>query len=410
MNKKILAFAILIIACLLIFIPVNKRLAEKKALRQQEEARLQQEEEVRAQKEEAALAKQQAARAKRQKALARKNKALAQLDSAVEQQLSSKPPRKNQVLAAVYLDDNDQINDYRKRAEYRCYFIHSGQIGGFTGGVIPYNAPWTGMLYTHNNEFERKIVIDAGPQYEYITKDVTLEPGQVTNLGYVKLEKVSEKPIASIHGVVKGEDGQLLEGAKVSSLTNHAVTDSDGSYSIDVFRVGECRLKATKSGYVSSGRLAKIKNTGDRIDRDITLPVPRDVTIRYMIVPREIDDFNSPKATGGTISVLVNEVSTSLLKRQVKSEDLKKFIDETNLRFDFRSGNFVLRTGYSSVLTELIQRTGEKFEDITSVGELERSKSRYADMKQGNILLLDGTKQSGYKVKILFEKINKVMP
>lgn len=337
----------------------------------------QQEEHLR-QEEEALALKEEQARIKRQKALARKNKALAQLGEAIELQLSKdgENPRKNQVLAAIYLDDNGQINNYRKRAEFRCYFVRSGQIGGYTGGMIPYNTPWTGKLWIDDpDEFERKIVIDAGPQYEYITKDVTLAPGQVVNLGYVKLEKVSENPVASIHGVIKGEDGQLLEGAKVASLSTDTVTDSDGSYSIDVFRIGECSLNATKSGYVSSRKTVKVEDKGDIIDKDITLPIPRNVTIRYMIVSREIDDFTSPKATGGTISVLVNKESISLPERQIKSENLKKFIDETNLRFNFRSGKFMLRTSYSSVLTELIQHPGEKFEDITTVGTLDRKTS-----------------------------------
>ena len=261
-----------------------------------------------------------------------------------------------------------------------------------------------------SNESQKKIVIDAGPQYEFITKIVEVTPGQVTNLGYITLEKVSTEAVASIYGVVKTEDGVLLEDAKVSSRSGTTVTDSDGSYSIDVFRIGDCDLKVTKPDYVPSRKIVKTLNEGDRIKQYFTLSAPREITIRYMITPRSINDFTDPKATGGTLSALVNKASMRFPDGSIKNEDFRKFVKKTGLRFSIRSGKFKLRNSYSSVSCKLIQASPEKFEDITTVGPLDKNMSNYSNMLQGDILLIDGGDRSDYKIKILFEKITRVLP
>ncbi len=367
------------------------------------------------------------------------NQTLDQLDEAIELELSkdNETLQEGKVLVALYLDDNGRINDPKKKAEYRCY---SG--GGYSGiKNVPYGSPWSTWERVRTNDFKKRIVIDPGPPYKTITKLVNLIPGQTTNLGRIVLEKVRASGTASISGVVKSEDGVLLESAEVSSEKYLAVTDSDGRYSIDGLGLEVCKLKVTKPGYITSSKEVTIRDMENRnIEQNFTLSIPRKVTIRYMISPAIQNDFTASWATGGTLTVLVNKEYFPLPAGRIKNDHLKQFVNNTHLNVRLRSGKLTLSASYMPIFFKHIPASSPQFEDdpdsnvqfvdvpeqqqpspkepmapldefkaIKSVGPIGHAQF-CPPLQQGDIVLIDGGKRSEHKIKLLFEKITRVLP
>jgi Carboxypeptidase regulatory-like domain len=336
---------------------------------------------------------------------------LEQLDEVIKWELSKdkESPQKDKVLVALYLDDNGRTKDSTQKAEYRCYNPEGGSYSGIK--EISYGSPWTTWERLRTNQFKKKIVIDPGPPYKTITKLVTLIPGQVTNLGRIKLEKVRAWGTASVSGTVKTEDGVLLEGAKLSFEDNSVTTDSQGRYTVSELKLGDYDLQVSKKGYIPGKAKVSIRNMENRnIGKDITLSYPRKVSVRYMITPGSINDFSDSRSSDGTMTLLIDKGYLPISIRQIKNDDFRKFIDKMGLSFRINNGKLTLRNNYSSIFCELIPASPEKFEEITTVEPLDRILFEYSDMQEGDILLMDGGDRSDYKLKLLFEKITPVLP
>jgi len=339
---------------------------------------------------------------------ARQREALRQLNAVIKWELSkeNKGLQKDKVLVALYLD-TEKIEDSMAEAEYRCY-NHAPGRGGYSGiKSIPYRAPWVTRERLRSNNLRKAIIIDPGPPYKNVTKIVNLIPGEVTNLGRIVLEKVEAEGTASISGTVKDEDGEPLEGVEVSSAKESTTTNSQGHYRLDGFGLEAVDLKMAKNGYIPGKAKVSIRDMDVRvIEKNLVLSFPRKVGLRYMISPAEIDDFNSPQATGGTATFFVDEKYFPIPVDQIKNNDFRRFINKVNLNFRVRNGRLTLDNFYAPIFYERLRPSFSKeFEAINSVGPLNHNAQNCPAIQVGDIILINGGKISNYTVKILFEDI-----
>jgi hypothetical protein len=340
----------------------------------------------------------------------REHEVLRQLNAVIKWELNeeNKGLHKDKALIALYLD-TEEIENSTRKAEYRCYSLGRGGYSGIKR--IPYGTAWSVWESVHTNDFRKEIVIDPGPPYKNITKIVNLIPGEVTNLGFIVLEKVKSEGTASISGIIKDEDGKPLEGVEVSSTKGITTTNSEGYYRIDGFGLEVCDLEATKEGYIPNNTKVSIRDMDKRIiEQNFVLSFPRKVGLRYMISPREIDDFNSPEATGGTESFFIGEMYLPVPTDQIENDNFRQFINQVSLKFRVNDGRLTLSNFYAPIFYERLRSSSKEFEAINTVGTLNYNSQHCPAIQEGDIILINGGKVSDYTVKILFEEIQRILP
>jgi hypothetical protein len=344
---------------------------------------------------------------------ARKREVSRQINKVVEWELSKedKTLQKDNVLVALYLDTG-KIEDSTKTAEYRCYSLSYGGRGGYSGiKTVPFGTPWSTWENIRSNDLKKEIVIDPGPPYKSFTKVVNLMPGEVTNLGRIVLEKVEAEGTVSISGTIKNENGEPLEGVEVSSAKGVAVTDSRGHYRIDGFGLDVYDLTVVKNGYIPGGMRISIRDMDNRIiEKDFVLSLPRKVRLRYVISPKEKNDFNAPEATAGTATFSVDKTFLPFPVEQIESSDFRQFINQVRMNVRLSNGGLTLSDSYAPIFYERLRSAYVDFEAISGVGNLDYNAQHCPPIEQGDIILIDGGKISDYVVKILFEEIQPVLP
>ena len=344
-------------------------------------------------------------------ATTREQVALRQLNAVIEWELNKKDKslQEDKVLVALYLD-TEEIEGSTKSAEYRCCSVGRGGCSGF--GRIPFRAPWITWERLRSNDLRKEIVIDPGPPYKNVTKIVNLIPGEVNNLGRIVLEKVEAEGTASISGIIKNEDGESLEGVKVSSKKGITTTNSEGYYHIDGFGLEVFDLEVTKEGYIPNNTKVSIRDMDRRIiEQNFVMPFPRRTKLRYAISPKEKDDFSDPEATGGTASFFIGEKYFLIPADQIENNNFRRFINKVRLCFRVNNGKLTLSNSYAPIFYERLRSSFSKeFEAINSVGPLNYNSQRCPAIQEGDIILINGGKVSDYTVKILFEEIQRIIP
>ena len=308
--------------------------------------------------------------------------ALEQLDAVIKFELEkeAKSPRKDRVLVALYLDTEGRKSP-ETQAEYRCYNRGGGGYSGIKR--VPYRTPWTSWERVRSNDFKKEIVIDPDPPYKNFRITTTLIPGKVNNLGRIVLEKVKPKGVASILeiigiketasicGTVKDENGEPLEGVEVTSGKSVVTTNAEGFYRMKGFGLEVCNLEIAKEGYIPNNRKVSIRNMDKRIiKQDFVLSFPRKVRFRYVISPKEQNNFNSPEAVEGTVECFVDKNFVPLVVEQIKDKDLSRFIDDVQLKFKINNNTLTLRNFYAPIFYKRYRSSSEEFETISSVGTL----------------------------------------
>jgi hypothetical protein len=343
----------------------------------------------------------------------REREALEQIDRMIEWELNKEDGahQEDEALVALYLDTED-IGDSMETAEYRCYSFSYGERGGYSGiKTVPFGSPWSTWERIRSNGFKKEIVIDPGPPYKNFTKIVNLMPGEVTNLGYIVLEKVEAEGTVSISGTVRDENGEPLEGVEVSSAKGTTDTNSQGHYRIDGFGLEEFDLTAVKDGYVPGGMKVSIRDMNDRIiEKDFVLSFPRKVQLSFVTSPKETNDFNAPDATAGTIAFSVDKTYLPFPVEQIENSDFRKFVGKVYLNVRLTDGKLTLNSSYAPIFYERLHSSKVDFEAIRSVEDLNYNAQFCPPIEEGDIILIDGGKISDYVVKILFEEIKPILP
>ena len=331
-----------------------------------------------------------------------------QLDAVIEWELNEggKKPDGNSVLVALYLDTEDS-KDTTTIAEYRCYNYGGGGYSGINR--IPFGTPWTRWERIKSNRFKKEIVIDPGPPYKKAKRIVTLIPGETANLGRIVLEKVEADGTASIVGTIRDENGKPLEGITVSSNKAVVTTNAKGSYRVDGLGLEVCDLNVKEEGYISTSAKVSIRNMDKRIIRqDFVLSGKKKIRLRYVISPREKDDFNSPEAVEGTAEFFIDKEFVPLVVEQTKDKDFSRFIDKVKLRFEVKNSKLSLRHFYAPIFYKKYRSSSEDFETISSVGTFHSQ--RCPPIQEGDIILINGGEISDYTLKILFEEVQQILP
>jgi len=338
--------------------------------------------------------------------------ALKQLETVIKWELEeeNKRPQKNRVLVAIFLDTEESKNSMAE-AEYRCYSRAPGR-GGYSGiKRIPYRVPWVTWERLRSNDLRKEIVIDPGPPYKNFTKIVTLIPGEVTNLGRIVLGKVKAKGSASICGTIKDENGEPLKGVEVSSKKGVVATNAEGFYRIDGFGLEVCNLKTEKEGYIPNNTKVSIRNMDKRIiKQDFVLSLARKVRFRYVISPKEKDDFNCPEATDGTVEFLIDKKLFRIPTDEIENEDFRRFINKAGLSFRVSDNRLTLGNFYAPIFYERLRLSSEEFEAISSVGTLDYNSQHCPAIQKGDMILINGGQISNYTLKILFEEMQRILP
>ena len=288
-----------------------------------------------------------------------------QLEEAIDREIK----KQKGALVALYLDAED-ITNVTGEAEYRCY-SRPGRGGGYSGiRRVPYRTAWTRWERVSRST-EREIIIDPGPPHKTLTIVVALIPGEVTNLGHIVLEKVKAEGTASISGTIRDENGKPLEDVKISSQKGIATTNAEGLYRIDGFGLEVCELEATKDGYIPYPAKVSIRNMDERIiKQDFVLSYPRKVGFRYVISPKEKDDFSDPNATRGTAEFLVDKKYFRLSADQFKNEDFKKFVGRARLNFRINDDKLTLGNSYAPIFYKSVSSSSTQFEAINHVAAI----------------------------------------
>ena len=333
-----------------------------------------------------------------------------QLDAVIEWELkkAEKKPDSDSVLVVLYLDTKDS-KDTTTVAEYRCYNYGNG---GYSGNRrVPFGTPWTRWEKIRSNRFKKKIVIDPGPPYKDAERIVTLIPGEVANLGRIVMEKVEVDGTASIVGTIRDENGKPIEGITVSSNKSEVTTDAGGSYRIDGLGLEVCEIDVKDEGYIPGSREVSIRNMDKRIiSQDFVLSRKKKIRLRYVISPREKDDFNGPEAAEGTVEFIVDKYFMPVVVEQTKDKDFSRFIDKVNLNFRVDNYKLILHNFYSPIFYKRYRSSYEEFEAISSVGALDHNSQRCPAIQEGDIILINGGKVSDYTLKILFEEVQQILP
>ncbi len=342
---------------------------------------------------------------------ARELEVLKQLNAAIEWELNQedKSLQKDKVLVALFLD-TEEIENSTKEAEYRCYHVGRGGYSGIKR--IPFGTPWLIWERVRTNDFGKRIVIDPGPPYKDVTKSVNLIPDEVANLGRIVLEKVKAEGTASISGIIKDEDGHLLEGVKISSQKGDTTTNSEGYYRIDGFGLEVCDLKVTETGYIPESAKVSIRNMDKRvIEQDFVLCLPRRVRFRYTISPPDKDDFNDSEATSGTASFFIEKKYFPIPVDDIENENFRRFVSRVHLNFRLNKSGLSLNNSYAPIFYERMRSYHTKFDSINKVGPLGYSYPQSCrEIQEGDIILIDGAKISEYKVKIHIEELQRILP
>ena len=333
-----------------------------------------------------------------------------QLEAIIKWELNQegKGQHEDEVLVALFLDTEKTENSAQK-AEYRCYNVGGGGYSGINR--IPFGTPWLRWERVRRNYFKKEIVIDPGPPYKNVTKIVNLIPGEVTNLGRIVLDKVEAEGTASISGIIKDENGQPLEGVKVSSPKGDTTTNTEGYYCIDGFGLEVCDLKVEKTGYIPESAEVSIRNMDERmIKQDFVLCLPRQIKFRYTISPPDKDDFSDPEATSGTASFFVDTKYFPIPADDIENWNFRRFIKKVHLNFRVNKNGLSLHNSYAPIFYERIRSHHTEFESINRVGTLDYNSQHCPEIQEGDIILIDGAKISEYNVKIHVEELRLVLP
>jgi hypothetical protein len=146
------------------------------------------------------------------------------------------------------------------------------------------------------------------------------------------------------------------------------------------------------------------------IEKDFVLSLPRKIRLRYVISPKEINDFNAPEAVTGTAVFSIDKEYLLFPVEQIESSEFRQFISQVRMIVRLAEGRLTLSNSYAPIFYQQLRSAYVDFEAIRGVGNLDNSAQRCPWIEQGDIILIDGGKISDYVVKILFEEIQPILP
>jgi hypothetical protein len=215
---------------------------------------------------------------------------------------------------------------------------------------------------------------------------------------------------ASVSGTIRDENGDPLEGVRVSSIKGIVFTNAEGIYRIDGFGLEVCELVASNDGYIPYRVEVPIRDVNEPITKqDLVLSFPRKIRFRYVISPEGKDDFGDPNATDGTAEFLV-EKYFPIPPDEIKNRDFKDFVEGAFLSFRVNDDKLTLYNFNPPIFYESLPSSSEEFEAISSVRAGSFKTQVCPPIQKGDIILIDGVKASGYTLKILFEQVQTLKP
>ncbi len=215
----------------------------------------------------------------------------------------------------------------------------------------------------------------------------------------------------SVSGTIRDENGDPLGRVKVSSLKGIVFTNAEGIYRIDGFGLEICELVASKDGYIPCRVRVPIQDLNDRTTKqDLVLSFRRKLRFRYMISPEGRDDFSDPDAANGVEEFLVDEEYRAISPNQINNDSFKEFVDVARLGFRVNEDKLTLHNFDPPIFYKSLPSSSEEFEAISSVGAASPRSWVCPPIQQGDIILIDAVKASGYTLKILFEQVQTLKP
>ena len=204
-----------------------------------------------------------------------------EIDTAIENKIKEVKPslaaQPGTALVVMYMDATGADAKVPNiGVNYKCYFSsgYSGNRQSPVGRAVV-------QRERVSKSREVRIQLDPGPAYKMVNRHVTLEPGKIVNLGYIKLEKKQFEGTASIRGFVRDAFGKPISGVKVTAGDQEVVSFDDGSYQLDGFKLEEVLIKTEIEGYHQE-RTTRVTIRDMKNCLLYTSPSPRDATLSRM--------------------------------------------------------------------------------------------------------------------------------
>lgn len=317
--------------------------------------------------------------------------------------------RRDSALVALFLDTEDPNDELpRGFALYQCYSIDSGGTSG--SERVPLRVAWTRFEEFVGFTPQKRIEIDAGPPYEAFKQTVILKPGEVANLGHIVLRKVKAEGTAKITGVIKGDTGDVLQGATVTCNKGTATVGPDGRYTFEGFGLEIVNIKASKPGYFGRSATVSIRNMDQRvINQDLRLYLPRRVKFRYAISPEGANHVVGQDVETGTLKFVIDSEIFKLYDKHLPGEKFNEFAKQTRLHFSMWTGKLTLDNSIAPIFYNSALQ-GASFDSIKQIGPMDVNDQHCPQLYPGAIILINGGRISKHVVKILFEEIEIIKP
>jgi len=294
-----------------------------------------------------------------------------------------------------------------KEVRYRCY----APDGTYSGErKVGFRQPVSIIEPKVSNGSKYQIELDAGAAFETLKVDVPLKPGEITELGRLKLKPAvtGNRPI-KIFGTVNNAEGEALVGVEVIANDKiKTLTDHDGKFQIVGIDGRNNWLYARLNGYLEHEEFVAVGDTSRlEFKKSIVLSKCKRIMLRYAFSEHRSYEFIKDKGETATIEVRVDSDSCSLKNISGLSKQFAEFAIRNRLSIETVEGVARLK-GRTAIWTS----DQNDFDLITEVGTLAKDQRQNDQrLSVGKTLIVRGFDLSrkenrlDYCVKILVESI-----
>ncbi|MEM1228715.1 MAG: carboxypeptidase regulatory-like domain-containing protein [Planctomycetota bacterium] len=307
-------------------------------------------------------------------------------------------------------------SDLIETVEYRCY-----RGRGFSGvRRFKTSKPYVTLeREADRSNGVRRIVLDAGPNYELVELDAQISPGEVTDLGVVRLMKVPKGKAFIVRGSVADLERQAVGGCEVKLGTKDVQADKNGNFEFVDVPIGKYQLSATSPGFRAAPFEITVRNDGpDEIKQDLTVFRPRTVTVKYAIGQANDTRLSGPDIEEGELVVPFDSWLVKFSPGDQAKERLKVFLDDTRLGLMVMRGDLTLNCGYGPLYFS-DHGTKASFDSVEIADDASAWSQKRPAISGGSLILIRGNPSlskggpqmiTPYYVKLKFVSMDIMQP
>jgi hypothetical protein len=266
-----------------------------------------------------------------------------------------------------------------------------------------------------------KFYFNAGPAFEILLVNAVLVPGEVTELGRLKLKPAAYRrsPIA-VFGAIKNSRTQPLKNVEVTAswkdgkpfeknevVSKKTTTDMDGNYRLDRVGLNDLKILVSQNGFLPEFKQFDSRYVSkEQVEYNATLSNAPRIKLRYVISEHRRDRFVGKMVEMGSTETVIENSNYRLKSIQGLQKRFNEFVLKTELRIVIDKTGLHLRGNVPVWTAE-----GLDFDSITEVGTICNNETLLTVGKTLLIRGFDPDKKknfSDYCVKVLVESIDEV--